>query len=167
MDTLILSQAANFIIGLFVALFACFAFFYIFISASNAKILRMLEYKHAWIGWIPYLSYFALADATAEEGNDTKIFDKFDIPNTAYKLWWVLLLIVVAFDSQFAWIPTAFGFIVDTVFRIFFLGGAYAKAYSKIEKRSEKEKIGIALWSGAFPIVAAVKIMFYKKEQKQ
>lgn len=168
-DTLMQSGGIFDVLATFAMIvFALFAVYYIFSSATNAKALRMVGYKYAWIAWIPYLRYYAIADATKEDGPETKIYDTMAVPNVLYTLWWVLLLIIGVFDNGLTfWLPTTLASVVDFTLRGVFLGGAYGRLYAKLEGKSIKDTNIIGAWSGILPIIAAFKFMKYNPDKKE
>lgn len=144
--------------------FGLIAAYYIFTSAANARALRMAGYNKAWLAWVPYLRYFAIADATKEEGPSTKIYGRWNVYNALYTLWFALLLVVQILDEGITdFIPATLGTILDIIIMGVFLGGAYAKLLSKISGKPERECYTFGIWSGVFPIVAAVRFCFVKK----
>ena len=148
--------------------FVLFAIYYIFTSAMNAKALRMMGYKMAWIAWIPYLRYYAIADATREDGSETKIYNTMGVPNTLYTLWWVILLLLSAFDDGLAfWLPTTLVSVIDFVLRGIFLGGAYGRMFAVLEHKDIKDTNVIGVWSGVLPIIAAFKFLKYKPDKEE
>lgn len=147
-----------------VIVFGLIAAYYIFTSAANAKALRMSGYNKAWLAWIPYLRYFAIADATKEEGPSTKIYGRWNVYNALYTLWFALLLVVQILDGGITgFIPATLGTILDFIIMGIFLGGAYAKLLAKISGKRERECYTFGICSGVFPIIAAVKFCFLKK----
>lgn len=148
--------------------FTIFAAYYIFTSAMNAKALRMVGYKYAWIAWIPYLRYYAIADATKENNVETRIYDTMCVPNVLYTLWWVILLLIGAFDNGLTfWLPTTLASIVDFLLRGIFLGGAYGRLYAKLEGKSIKDTNIIGAWSGVIPIIASFKFLKYRPDKEE
>ena len=154
------------------ATFAVFVFglvtaYYIFSSAANAKALRMIGYNKAWLAWVPYLRYWAIADATKDDGPTTRIYGRWNVYNALYTLWFALLFVVQLMDGGITvFIPAALGTILDLIIMGVFLGGAYAKVLSRITGKPEEECYFFGAWSGVFPIVAAIRFCFAKKNQK-
>lgn len=143
--------------------FGIVAAYYIFSSAANAKALRKIGYDKAWLAWVPYLRYWAIADATKDEGHSTKIYGRYNIPNTLYTLWFALLLVVNVIDGGLtAWIPATLGTIIDIIIMGLLLGGAYAKVLARITNKPERECFVFGMWSGVFPIVAAIRFCYAK-----
>jgi len=97
------------------------AFFsYIFTSAVNAMALRKIGYKKAWLAWVPYLCYWAIADATKKDGYYTTILGRWNCPNTLYTLWFVLLFVIRVIDGGAeVWFPNSLGMFLE--FLIMFL----------------------------------------------
>lgn len=151
-----------------VIVFGLAAAYYIFTSAANAKALRMVGYDKAWLAWVPYLRYWAIAEATKNEGHTTKIYGRWNVPNTLYTLWFTLLLVVQIIDSGLTiWFPASLGMIIDSIIMGVLLGGAYAKLLSKITHKTEPQCYTFGICSGVFPIIAAFKFCFVKPSKKE
>lgn len=70
-------------------------FLYAFMSLAHMKALKTLGYDKTWIAWIPYGSYYGLADAVCDNEEKVTLFGKFEIPSILFKLWWGLPLVLV------------------------------------------------------------------------
>lgn len=152
-----------------VAVYGVIAAYYIFTSAANAKALRLLGYQRAWLAWIPYLRYYALAAATKEDGQKTRIFDRWDLPTVLYELWFPLLFLVQIMDHSTGDIFMVYmsvpGMLLYFIVMAIFLGATYTKVYAKLQNKTEKECITLGLWSGVLPILAAIEFCAVRKNK--
>lgn len=149
-----------------VLVYAIIVGYYIFTSATNAKILRCLSYRYPWLAWVPYLRYYALAKATESE-KDTKIYGRWIVPNEIYELWWIVMLTAGILDSGLTiWIPATLGTILDFIVMGVFLGGIYTNIYKRIYNVPVEKASTVGAWSGILPIIAAVKFLLYPGNKK-
>ena len=65
---------------------------WVFMSLAHMKALNALGYDKAWIAWIPYGSYYGLADAVCENEEKVTLFGKFILFNR-YSLVLVSILL--------------------------------------------------------------------------
>lgn len=156
------SKAVGIVAWLGVAILAIMFAYYIFESATHAKVLRILGYEKAWIAWIPYVRNYGLACATSspQDSYVTIFKGKIRLPITVYKLWWILPLALLALaPGNLGNVALGITFLMNG----FFLGGSYAKIFSLVEGSSENDNATIGIVCGVFPIVAMVKFAMYDK----
>lgn len=129
---------------------------YVLYGISHMKALKALGYDKAWLAWIPYGNYFAMADAVIGDEESVNLFGNVNVPAMVYKLWW-LGAIVGSF------IP-AVGSLLVLVITIVFLGNTYGKMYAELEGKTLQETQAIGYVSGFISIIAVVKFLTGKYE---
>ena len=132
-------------------------FLWVFMSLAHMKALNALGYDKAWIAWIPYVSYYGLADAVCESEEKVTLFGKFEIPSILFKLWWILPLVLV-----FLPLGNAYALITRVIY-VIFLGCTYAKMYARLDGKTEQETQVFGCVSGFIPLIAACKFIAIKK----
>ena len=145
-----------FVLILFITLIYNIAVYVIF-SFSHMKALKLAGYRSPGYAWIPYVNYFAFADAVCE-GEYIYIF-KFKIPTQYFRFWWVLFILLT-------FIPFA-GIILAIITRIICMGTIYTKLYAKIEQTTEDKVQVLGYISGFLNIIAIVKFFTYKTPVKK
>ncbi len=121
---------------------------------SHMKALKAVGYDKAWMAWIPYANMWALAEVALDGDESMTLFGSFNIPAIAFKLWWVIGLVL-------AFIPTV-GSLLNLVLTVICLGTCYIKMYAKLYGRDEKDVQALGYVSGFFPIIAVFKFLFGK-----
>lgn len=132
-------------------------FLYVFMSLAHMKALKALGYDKAWIAWIPYGSYYGLADAVCDNEEKVTLFGKFEIPSILFKLWWILPIVLF-----FLPLGNAYTLITRVIY-IIFLGCTYAKMYARLDGKTEQETQVLGCVSGFIPLIAGCKFLAIKK----
>lgn len=131
--------------------------FYVFQSAAHMKALQRLGYHSAWLAWIPYVQYYACADAVCDKQEQVFLFNKLSAPAWLLKFWWVLTF-AVNWLSVNAFIVT----VLKLALQVFFLGAVYTKMYARLEYKAEEDTQVIGCISGLLPIIASIKFIMLR-----
>lgn len=124
---------------------------YIVSALAFQKCLKHVGYQNAWLAWIPFGCYYALADAL--EADEAEIFPNVRVPMNIFKLWWILLLIL-------PFLPLGvFATFITTAVRVIFLGWNFGQLYDKIDGGDNKV---IGYISGWITIIAVIKFLSIK-----
>ena len=121
---------------------------------SHMKALKAVGYDKAWMAWIPYANMWALAEVALDGDESVTLFGSFNIPEIAFKIWWVIGLVL-------SFIPTV-GSLLNLVLTVICLGTCYIKMYAKLDGRDEKDVQALGYVSGFFPIIAVFNFLFGK-----
>lgn len=125
---------------------------YVLYGISHMKALKALGYDKAWLAWIPFGNYYAMADSvTGDNEESVTLFGSVNIPVMVYKLWWIGLFIA-------PFIPVV-GNILSMALMIVFAGNAYMKMYAELENKSEQETQVVGYISGFISIIPIVKFL--------
>jgi len=125
---------------------------YVLYGISHMKALKALGYDKAWLAWIPFGNYYAMADSvTGDNEESVTLFGSVNIPVMVYKLWWIGLFIA-------PFIPVV-GNILSMALMIVFAGNAYMKMYAALENKSEQETQVVGYISGFISIIPIVKFL--------
>ena len=118
------------------------------------KALANIGYDKPWMAWIPFANVYACMEAVSGGQDNVRILNSFDIPVMLYKLWWIVMLVV-------SFIPVIGGFLT-VVLRVVFMGDAYAKMYSALERKPIEDCRVIGYVSGFINIIASIKFLTNK-----
>lgn len=129
---------------------------YVLYGYSHMKALKALGYDKAWLAWIPYGNYFAMADAVTGDEESVNLFGNVNVPIMVYKLWWIAPFVLT-------FIPVL-GRILSMAILIVFSGNAYGRMYAELEGKTLQETQGIGYVSGFISIIAVVKFLTGKYE---
>ena len=132
---------------------------YVWSSLVTYRALQAAKYDKAWMAWVPFLNYYALADVTKDEGENTKVLNAFEVPNWLYQFFWVVLVITTIFN-----INGTVEWILNIACSVIFLGTIYTKLFAWHDKVSEDEKRTMGIVSGIFNVVAWVIMSGWKAE---
>jgi hypothetical protein len=127
---------------------------YVVSALGFYKALKRLGYNNAWMAWIPFANYYALADAAANGQEEVNLIGTLTIPAILYKLWWLVMLVA-------AFIPVI-GNILVLVIRVICLGSVFIKLLARLTYTSEQSQQAMGYVSGLIPIVAAIKFLTLK-----
>lgn len=116
---------------------------------AHMKMLRLVGYAYPWMAWIPFLKYYAMADAIP--GDEVRLFGT-SMSKRLFSFWWALTFIVPL-------IP-AVGTILNVVLTVICLGQCYTVLFAVTDRRDISETTVIGHISAAFPIVAVFKYLF-------
>ena len=143
-----------------VALLICLAFVvvvYVLYCKAWSKILKMYGYNNTWMAWIPYLQYYALADATFKEKEKVKFFS-WEVSTFIFKFWWIVALVNVF------WPNNVMSYAV-VIAQCLALGTVFAHIFAKAENKQYEDLKIMGLVSGFFPIIAMIKFFGYDKNK--
>lgn len=125
---------------------------YVLYGISHMKALKALGYDKAWLAWIPFGNYYAMADSvTGDNEESVTLFGSVNVPVMVYKLWWIGLFIA-------PFIPVV-GNLLSLALMIVFAGNAYVKMYATLENKTETETQVVGYLSGFITIIAIVKFL--------
>lgn len=144
--------------GLAIAI--CLAFvvvIYVLYCKAWSKILKMYGYENTWMAWIPYLQYYALADAAFKNKEKVKFFP-WEMSAFVFKFWWVVALINVFWPSNIM----SYAVVIAQTLA---LGTVFAHIFAKAEDKTYDETKFFALVAGFFPIIAMIKFFSYDKNK--
>ncbi len=141
-----------------ITLVICIAVYILYCIAWK-RVLKMYGYKNTWMAWIPFLQYYALADAAIGKKDKVK-FLCWDMTPFIFKYWIVLPVI------QFFFINNIFLSYAVLIAQIVCLGTVFAYIYADAEEENYDKTKFMGLVSGAFCIVAMVKFLSYDKNKR-
>lgn len=131
--------------------------FYVIQSVAYMKALKALGYDKAWLAWIPYVQYYACADAVSDNQENVYLFNKFLTPVWLFKFWWAIALAI----GFLPLLSTVSG-LLKILLQVFFLGAVYTKMYARLEYKQEQDTQVIGCISGLFPIIASIKFIMLR-----
>lgn len=147
------------VLGAYLMVFVVIALIaYVLSSLAHMKALKALGYDKAWMAWIPFAQFYALADAAADNQQSVHLFGSVSVPAALYKFWWALWIVV-------SFIPVI-GSIAAFAIIVIFLGNCYVKIYARLDGTSEQEQQVIGYLSGFLSIIAIVKFLAGKYNKK-
>ncbi|MBO5033060.1 MAG: hypothetical protein J6C19_12920 [Lachnospiraceae bacterium] len=132
--------------------------YYVVSSLAHMKALKAAGYDKAWMAWIPFANYYALADAAADHQDKVNLFGTLSVPAALYKFWWAVSIVL-------SFIPVI-GSLASAVIKIIFLGNCYVKLFARLDRTSEQEQQVIGYLSGFLGIIAVVKFLAGKYNTK-
>lgn len=127
---------------------------YVLASIGKMKALKAMDYGNAWMAWIPFLNYYALADATSDE--PTELLPGVSVPAIAFKLWWVLLFILPA-------IPVIGGIAVIAL-NVICMGYCYKTIYAVIDDKAADDVAVLAYLSAVIGLIPFIKFLTIKNK---
>lgn len=127
---------------------------YVLSSIAHMKGLKQLGYANAWMAWIPFGRWFALADCLQR---DTDTPCGVSMPMSAFRFWWVIQLIVSC-------IPKV-GPIASFVLLLLCLGWNYTAFYAALDGRSESDMAPLGYISAIISLVATIKLLCLPKKE--
>jgi hypothetical protein len=133
---------------------------YIFTSLGFYRIFRRFGYINAWLAWIPYFKYYALAEVAAGGQKKVRFVGNFYIPTIIYKLWWVVAIAIVILSYNMHY--TLAGLTIALVIRIFFLGSAAIKVAALITHTDEDCHRIFGFFTGVLPIIGGIRFIGVK-----
>lgn len=132
--------------------------YYVVSSLAHMKALKAVGYDKAWMAWIPFANYYALADAAADKQDSVNLFGTLSVPAMLYKFWWAIMIVLY-------FVPVI-GSLASVVVKVVFLGNCYVKMYARLDRTSEQEQQVIGYLSGFLTIIAVVKFLAGKYNTK-
>lgn len=126
---------------------------YLLRSISWMRVMRQLDYKYAWMAWLPIFRSWALADV-ASDGFTLDFFGA-RVPKLLFQLsglYWMIICIPIIGVTLF--VPL----------NIIMMGTVYANVYAKREGKLVNSTLGLGIISGLLPIVAIIKFLMYNKK---
>ena len=128
---------------------------YVAYCLAWSRVLHMYNYKNAWMAWIPYAQYYALADAAFEKKDKIK-FLSWEVPTFIFKFWWVVPIINLFVSNASMTYAVMFA-------QSLCLGTVFAHIFAKAEGKTYDDMKFFSLVTGWFPIIAMIKFFGYKK----
>ena len=132
--------------------------YYVVASLAHMKALKALGYDKPWMAWIPFANYYAYAEVAAGGQENVNLFSNLSVPAMVYKLWWIAMIVA-------SFIPVI-GNILTIVLRVLFLGNSYVKMYARLENTPEQDQQVIGYLSGFITLIAIVKFLAGKYDNK-
>lgn len=112
------------------------------------RVLKMLGYDKAWLAWIPFGRYYALAEATMEK--DVYLPFNITLAMDVFKWWWLIPILSSA-------IP-----IISIAVTVICFGWTLKKIYAMCEGVSPDQVSTIAYISAYIQIIMWIKFFTYK-----
>ena len=137
-----------------IIMFAAAIGLYVLNGYSHMKALAQMGYDKPWMAWIPFANTYACMEVVSGGQDSVRILNNFDIPVMVYKLWWIALFIA-------PFIPVI-GSLLSVALRVVFMGDAYAKMYSALERKPIEDCRAIGYVSGFINIIASIKFLTNK-----
>lgn len=149
------SAMESFVTGICMILVIVFLFvcLYFILSAFGIfKVLRIYRYPNCWMAFVPYLRFYALADAALYGQKYVELLGC-SIPVFCFKFWFLLQILV-------GLIP-GLGLYLGLAIQIFGLGYVCGEVYQRIghELKSNAEAMGYL--SGWLPVIMTAKFLNY------
>lgn len=141
---------------LVIFVFAILVGFYLLSSAAIFKVLHIYDYSNAWMAWIPFLNFYALADA-ASEGHQTMQLFGHMVPLALFEFWWVIAFIL-------NYVPFI-GWMLSFAVQIIFLGTVFSFIYARVEHKPIHTMTALGFISGIVPLIAYIKFLAYPKDK--
>ena len=129
---------------------------YILISIAYSKALKLMHYQKTWMGWIPVVKNYALADCIKSD-NGKITFLNSEMDSTVFNVL-CLIMGILQFSSINS--PTS---ILYYIAKTLLLGTCFTHIYAYVEGKNKTETAAIGYVSGLFGIVAIFKILSYPK----
>lgn len=130
---------------------------YVLTALAVSRVLGIYGYPNAWMAWIPFVNYYALADAVCEGRETLTLFGK-DVPSIVFKLWWVGKYIV-------SFVPHI-GSLLGIAVAVIFFGTVLAECYARMEDKPVEDMRMLGYISGWITIIPAIKFLSYDKNKK-
>lgn len=126
---------------------------YVATALAYRKVLVIIGYKDSWLAWVPYLSYYALADAAIQKGISRRV----KLSPVLMKFWWLVSLLLMLFTDN----RTALA--GNTILQIGVLGTVFGYIYSLVTNRKLEEVRGYGYASGLIEVIAVLKFLAIKE----
>ena len=117
--------------------------------------LKQMGYQNAWMAWIPFLDYIALACVTERDESGNVDVVGLKIPGQLFNFW-VLVSFLVGF------IP-GIGTLASLAVQVLCLGTSLKFMYAKALGTTPEEEKTIAFVSGVFPFIIIFKMWKHRK----
>lgn len=130
---------------------------YVLTALAIGRVLAIYGYENTWMAWIPFINYFALADAVCEGRQTLSLFGK-ELPAILFKFWWIGQYIL----SQIPYI----GWICSIAVAVLFFGTVLTECYARIEDRPVEDMQVLGFISGWITIIPIIKFLTYDKNKR-
>lgn len=127
---------------------------YVLSSIAHLKALKRLNYANAWLAWIPFGRWFALADCL---DTDTAKPCGVAMAMRYFRFWWLVQFFI-------GFVPTI-GPIASFVLVLLCLGWTYTAVYAALDGRSESDMAPLGYLSAIFGIIPVVKFFCLPKRE--
>lgn len=125
---------------------------YVIEALAYYKLLTRMDYTNAWMAWIPYLNYFALADCVCYSDYINIIGQ--EINTKLFRFWFIVSAIL----GCIPYVGSMLAFIIQTLC----LGYCFTEIFASLEHKMTDETKLIGHLSGAFPIIGVIKSYMIK-----